>query len=71
MAIKQGERYRIRGTDREGMVMTVGEQLSRWAEIDPHWPFPSKPVLIRNADLERVKMRDRRGEDLDLPEALV
>lgn len=68
--MKQGIRYRLAGTEREGMVTQPGEHSSLWAEIRPNWPFPSHAVPIRNDLLIRVRMKDRRGEPQGLPEAL-
>lgn len=65
-----GHRYRLRGTDREGMVTQPGETSSQWAEIRPNWPFPSAPIEVRNEDLQRVRMRDSRGDAAGLAEAL-
>lgn len=66
----QGHRYRLKGTDREGMVTQPGPASSAWAELRPNWPFPGHPIEVPNEDLQRVRMRDSRGDVAGLPEAL-
>jgi len=60
--IEQGCRYRIKTTGEEGMVMYAGPRKSQWCELRDGWPFPGPPRWVDNADLERVPMRDKRGE---------
>lgn len=62
MTARVGQRYRLRGTEREGLVTSTTDTYAEWAEIVPNWPFPTAPVRVPHADLVRVPMRDHRGE---------
>mgnify|MGYP000505886028 CR=1 FL=1 len=57
-----GLRYRIRGTNREGMVTEVHGAIAMWAEFVAGWPYPNAPVAQFVAQIERVPMRDGRGD---------
>lgn len=62
-ALKQGCAYALRSDpSRRGIVMSVDWNGARWAEMVPDWPFPAPPVLVRQDDLVRVRMRDSRGD---------
>lgn len=64
-----GLRYRIRGTNREGMVTEVHGAIAMWAEFVAGWPYPNAPVAQFVAELERAPMRDARGEPVTILEA--
>lgn len=57
-----GLRYRITGTRREGLVTRRSGDTVQWAEFVPGWPYPNAPITVNVAFLERVPMRDARGE---------
>ena len=61
-----GLRYRIRGTNREGMVTEVHGAIAMWAEFVDGWPYPNAPVAQFVAELERAPMRDARGEPVTI-----
>lgn len=70
MTLVQGHRYRIKGTKREGLVIGTEGDFAQWCEMVENWPFPASPIQVPAKSLERVKMRDARGDPVDLPDAL-
>ena len=68
MTVVQGQRYRIKGTKSEGLVTKiVNDAIVWWSQLYEDWPYPAKPVMLSASCLERVSMRDSRGDDPDLP----
>ncbi len=57
-----GLRYRIAGTNREGIVTEVHGPFAMWAELVAGWPYLYAPTVQLCNRLELVPMRDKRGE---------